>query len=295
MSLVKNKIYKAEMHSSIELGRALQRLLWKRPLEHGWFRFEFAVAYVLFLRAERSLASIRSLVRLGLPDDAMALVRVMVERIINAEYILVMGMEAAADYLGFLPFSAWRRYTSILTSNPSLAPAYTPEQIAELEAAHNKARDRLNLDGSAPKSRYGRGHDWTLVTLPTRADEVDRNLKAKGYKAQSRIMYDATYAKSAPYLHGAFLSIARSMELKGAQQHPTEEGMHNVEVGIRMRDKEPRLGLQALKLANAAAFQMQTFLAQMLQHKPSLEWSHGFAKEVLGTARSHAAHRVASD
>ena len=210
----------------------------------------------------------------------------MVERIVNAEYILVVGMEAAADYLGFLPFSAWRRYTSILISNPLLAPSYTPEQIAQLEAAHNAARDRSNDDGSVKKNRYGRGHDWTVLNLPGRADEVDRHLKAQAYKAHARMMYDATYAKSAPYLHGAFLSIARSLELKEAHQDPTEDGMSNVEVGIRVRDKEPRLGLQALKLANVAAFQMHTFLAQMLQHKPSLDWSLGFAKEAVKKSES---------
>ena len=86
MSLIKNEKYKAAMHDSVELGRGMQRLLWSKSLDHGTFGFEFAVSYVLFLRAERSLASIRVLVRHGLNDDAMALVRVMVEKIITAEY-----------------------------------------------------------------------------------------------------------------------------------------------------------------------------------------------------------------
>jgi hypothetical protein len=60
MSLIRNKAYSAAMHDSVELGRALQRILWSKSIDPGSFGFEFAVSYVLFLRAERSLASIRA-------------------------------------------------------------------------------------------------------------------------------------------------------------------------------------------------------------------------------------------
>ncbi len=60
--------------------------------------FEFAIAYVLLLRAERTHASIRTLARLRFGDDAFALVRVMVEKTINAEYILLKGTDVALDY-----------------------------------------------------------------------------------------------------------------------------------------------------------------------------------------------------
>jgi hypothetical protein len=57
--------------------------------------FESPVAHVLFLRAERTLPSIRTLARLRNVDEAFALVRVMVEKVLNAEYILLAGTDAA--------------------------------------------------------------------------------------------------------------------------------------------------------------------------------------------------------
>ena len=74
------------MRDCVELGRALQRALWaSESHDKGAFGLEYAVFFTLFLRAERSLASIRSFVRQGLVHDAMALVRVMVEKVITAE------------------------------------------------------------------------------------------------------------------------------------------------------------------------------------------------------------------
>jgi hypothetical protein len=281
MSLIRNKTYHAAMHNSVELGRALQRLLWSKSIEHGSFGFEFAVSYVLFLRVERSLASIRSLVRLGLTDDAMALVRVMVEKIITAEYILLVGMEPAMDFIQFLAFSEWRNYQELQATNPWLAPSYTAKQLRELEAAHDKAKTKVLPSGSV-KMRYGRGHDWTELSLAKRAEKVDLLLKERRFTASTRTMFDASYKKSAAYLHGSFASIARSIETQsGKDETLSDAELQSIEVGFRVRDKAPRLGVDALQTANAAAFQMLGFLAEVLQHKKSREWAYAFARKMV--------------
>jgi hypothetical protein len=164
------------MHDSVELGRALQRLLWTQPIDHRSFGFEFTVSYVLFLRAERTLASIRTLVRSGLMDDAMALVRVMVEKAITAEYILLVGMEPALDFIQFLAFSEWRDYQELQANSPKLARVYTTQQLKELEAAHDRAKTKISPNGSV-KMRYGRGHDWTEMLLSKRAEQINLVLK----------------------------------------------------------------------------------------------------------------------
>lgn len=78
---------KVESTAAQELGRKLQQLVWKDMKHMESTGLEFLIAYVLFLRAERTFASIRTLARLGMVDDAFALVRVMIDKIINAEYI----------------------------------------------------------------------------------------------------------------------------------------------------------------------------------------------------------------
>jgi hypothetical protein len=269
MSLIKNKNYSATMHDSLELGRALQRLLWLKSLDHGSFGFEFAISYVLFLRAERSLAAIRALVRHGLTDDAMALVRVMVEKIITAEYILLVGMEPAMDFIMFQVFSEWRSYQELKERNPVLAPSYTEAALKKLKAAHDKAKLSVMPDGST-KNRFGRGHDWTELSLLKRAERVDILLKDRGLTAAARMIYDASYKKSAQYLHSSFASIVRSMERRSTDQKTSSESeIRQLELDIVLRDSNVRVGVDALETANAAAFQMLGFLADVLKHKKS--------------------------
>jgi hypothetical protein len=291
MSLITNKTYPVTMHDSVELGRALQRLLWSRPIKHGSFGFEFAVSYVLFLRAERSLASVRTLVRSELTDDAMALVRVMVEKIITAEYILLVGMEAALDYVQYLPFSEWRNYEDLHARNPGLCPSYTPDQLKDLRTAHDKAKTKILPDGSV-KPRYGRGNDWTELSLSKRAKKVDLLLKERHFTGSTEILFDATYKKSAGYLHGSFASIGRSMETRtNGDQPPSDSELQNVEIGFRIRDKAPQLGIDALKGANAAAFQMLGFLSQVLEDKKSRDWASSFARKTMERSKARTVRK----
>jgi hypothetical protein len=90
-----------ELAAAQELGRKLQQLVWKDMKHFESTGFEFLIAYVLFLRAERTFSSIRTLARLGMVDDAFALVRVMIDKVINAEYILVAGTDTALDYMRY--------------------------------------------------------------------------------------------------------------------------------------------------------------------------------------------------
>ncbi|WP_254063762.1 DUF5677 domain-containing protein [Granulicella sp. S190] len=274
------------MHDSVELGRALQRLLWSRPIKTGSFGFEFAVSYVLFLRAERSLASIRTLVRSGLGDDAMALVRVMVEKIITAEYILLVGWEAASDYIQYLPFSEWRNYEDLRLRNPKLCHPYTPDQLKQLQSAHDTAKTKILPNGTS-KPRYGRGNDWTEISLSKRAKKVDQLLKERHFTGSTETLFDATYKKSAAYLHGSFASIGRSIETReNEDQPPSDAELQKIEVGLRIREKAPQIGLDALKAANLAAFQVLAFLSQVLEDKKSRDWASSYARKKMKRSKT---------
>jgi hypothetical protein len=148
-------------------------------------------------------------VRLGLFDDAMALVRVMVEKVITAEYILLMGEEPASDFVQYHAFSEWRTYQAIMQRNPKHAPDFTEEHLKKLKALHDEVKARVMADGSV-KSRYGRGHDWTELSLLKRAEKVDALLKERRVSALTCFIYDASYRKSSAYLHASAISIVRS-------------------------------------------------------------------------------------
>jgi hypothetical protein len=207
----------------------------------------------------------------------MALVRVMVEKIITAEYILLVGMEPAMDFIQFLAFSEWCSYQELKDRTPSLAPSYTEQQLKKLEAAHDKAKIKVMPDGSS-KNRYGRGHDWTELSLLKRAKKVDALLKERHLIAGTCFMFDASYKKSAEYLHSSFASIARSIERSGDKRKtPDGSGKVELDVDILIRDSGTRIGVDALKAANVAAFQMLAFLVDVLKHKKSRQWAMLFA------------------
>jgi hypothetical protein len=285
--LIEHNHNKDKMDRCLQLGRVLQRILWSKPFNSSsfGFGFEFAVFYVLFLRAERSLASIRALVRLGLVDDAMALVRVMVEKVITAEYILLMGTEPALDFIEFHAFSEWRTYQEIKQRSPELVPTFTEEHLKELKALHDQTKARVIADGSV-KNRYGRGHDWTELSLLKRAEKVDALLKERRVLALTCFIFDGSYRKSAAYLHASYDSIARSIDTSSGVRKPmSESGMTEIEVEISFRDSEPQVGLDALDAAEAVAFQMLMFVAGVFKNQKAEKWAKAFAQKITLHAR----------
>src|SRR5450631_4284986 len=133
----------AEMAASRKIGRKIQQILWKKMPTFGTDGFEFIIAFVLFLRAERTFASIRTLTRISRVDDAMALVRVMVEKVINAEFIYLSGTDTALDYIQYLAFRSWRDFEDLKNVSPELAPDYAAEVYNELKAASEKAKFKI--------------------------------------------------------------------------------------------------------------------------------------------------------
>src|ERR1035441_4757826 len=107
-----------ESDASRRLGRKLQRLLWHDMPMVKHTGVEFAISYLLFLRAERTFSSIRTLSRLQLVDDAFALVRVLVEKVINGEYLLLAGTEPALDFIRYYTFREWRDFEELQSISP---------------------------------------------------------------------------------------------------------------------------------------------------------------------------------
>ena len=91
----------------------------------------------------------------------------------------------------------------------------------------------------------------------------------------TRILYDATYQKSAAYLHGMWTSLARSFESELPDESGDEDekdGMVKMSVGIRIKDKDPNVAVEALKTANLAALTLILFVGRVFNKKNYLDW-----------------------
>lgn len=262
-----------ELAAARTIGRRLQNLLWKDVRHFGEGGFESAIAYVLFLRAERTFSSVRMLARVRHVDDAFALVRAMVEKVINAEYILLSGTDAALDYIQYSAFREWRDLEEFKGVNPDAAPKYTTEFLEQLRKAHDEAKTRTLSDGSK-RSRYGRGHDWIEIGLSKRAEFIDEALMkrfSRSFKS-TQILYHSTYKKSAAYLHGTWASLARSLELDQSNGGTNNGDTIEMSVGIRLKDKNPRIAVEALRTANLAAIATILFISKIFGKEKYLDW-----------------------
>jgi Family of unknown function (DUF5677) len=214
-SHVSNNISKIriQMTTSQAISRRLRRFLHREVREytrdHG---FELALALGLFFRAEATLVSIRTLVRQNQVDDAFSLVRGLVEKIINGAYILMVGWDAAADFMEHVGFRAWRDFKDLQKIDPALTKKYSEDFLKDLKAYHDRVESRTLPNGSK-KKRFGRGYDWNEVGLSDRARNVDQYIaRSLGKKthASTELLFKTAYRESAAYVHGTFLSIARS-------------------------------------------------------------------------------------
>lgn len=264
-----------ELNAARNIARKLQQLLWRDMRDFHWSGFEFAVAYLLFLRAERTFSSIRTLARLRMVDDAFALVRTMVEKIINAEYILLSDTETALDYVQYGAFRAWRDLEELNSIAPELAPKHSPEFLRELEMMHDRAKTRTLPDGSK-RSRFGRGHDWTELGLSKRAEFIDNVLSQKFSMKSARVtrmFYQKTFKKSAIYLHGMWNSVARSLEFR---KKAREDGEIDGEIGIRIKDTSSGVAADAVNSANLAAVSLILFVGKVFGKREYLDWVRNF-------------------
>ena len=253
-----------QMVASQDMSRRLRRLLHRAMREHtGDEGFEFVLALGLFFRALRTLGSVRTLVRRNQPDDAFALVRGLLEKIINGAYILMIGWDAAADFMHYNAFRAWRDFEDLRKIDPALTKKYSDEFLKDLKAYHDSVEYRT-LPNGRKKKRFGRGYDWTEIGLSERARIADEYIarslgREKGQ--WNEILFKTAYREGAAYIHGTFASVARSIKV--------EEIQEVLGVSFKTKDDDPRLALAALITANTAGLYLLFFLDNVvLKEKP---------------------------
>jgi hypothetical protein len=212
----------------------------------------------------------------------MAMVRVMVEKVINAEYIFLTGTDSALDYVRYGAFREWRDFEEIQRLTPELGPNYSTEFLTELRMAHLAAMTRT-LPNGATKSRFGRGTDWIDIGLSN--ELIKRRHKMREFNS-TRILYQTAYKKSAGYLHGLWISIARSLKSEKSAKNPDADGMVEMTLGIRTRDEDPGVASKAMNLANLAAATMIFFAARVFGRKDYLDWAASFTESYVKELKS---------
>ena len=123
------RLLKVEIAAARRLARKLKNILSGPGLASNPASIEYLVALMLFVSASRTLTSILALARLQKADDAFALARVMTEKVINAEYILLLGVEAANDYVAFHQLREWRDYQELKEISRAFVPRYSAKTL----------------------------------------------------------------------------------------------------------------------------------------------------------------------
>jgi ribosome-associated toxin RatA of RatAB toxin-antitoxin module len=148
-----------------------------------------ALSYKCFATAR----SIGSLCDQGFCDDALALLRVIVEGVINAVYILNSDDQVAEDYMDYPKFQAWCQLEQIRAVAPQLADYVSQEQQAEMQAQFQQVSSRYASN---------RTKEWTKDNIFERAKFIDANSQL------FQALMNVTWKDAAAYVH----STARSIE-----------------------------------------------------------------------------------
>ncbi len=167
------------------LMAALQR---ERPVLEGKGR---RVAYFMALKAMRSFQSILVLFENGLVQDALGLLRPMVETCVDAAYIFGDGSSTDARVDAFLRHMARSLSRLERTRERVLSELGEPsdEYLKQLEEGLAKL---------PPGTEKQRG--WTTVGLEDRIREVDKRLKDDGGRAAFRFLI-SVYGDACQVLH----------------------------------------------------------------------------------------------
>jgi hypothetical protein len=152
---------------------------------------------------------------------------------------------------------------------------------------------RTMPDGSL-KSRFGRGYDWSDISLSKRAEFVDDALKKrfsrKSFKS-TLALYHAIYKDSAAYLHGMLISVGRSIDYDSGSDRVMGDGRVEMTCNIRVKDKNPKIAVEALGAANLAAGAILLFVGKVFGLKSYPSWVLSFSsshREEMRTARNPA-------
>jgi len=187
---------------------------------------------IFFGLAHKSLhtfEAIRILCEHSLVDDAFALVRTLIEGIINATFVFFMNDATAKDYADFSDYHKWIQFRDFDEKVAREAESAVP--MAEVEEMKNKYE--------AVRMRYekNRNRDWHPDNLYKRASKVDAKF-GQDCK-EMRALVNSAWRMACQYVHGTAGSVLPRITVSG------------VSVDIR-RQFRPEEAASLLSISNRA-------------------------------------------
>lgn len=105
-------------------------------------KLKHSIFLALFYKSFATARAIRLLCDHSLYGDAFALLRVLVEGVINAIYILKSDDRTAQDYMAFPRFQAWHQFELICKVAPQLADYVPQQEQKDMKADFEQVRSR---------------------------------------------------------------------------------------------------------------------------------------------------------
>jgi hypothetical protein len=206
--------------------------------------------YAFFALADKSLATFEAIGILcehELVDDGFALIRVLVEGIINAAFVVYSDDQTAADYANFPYFRDWVEFKELEAVAPEITNSRPGPEVDEMRCNYEKV-----------EARY-RGHkaDWSDQNLFKRASTIDAAV-GHGYNVM-RTLVNLPWRKASTYVHGSAASIE-------ARVHHDDSGV----VIHRKYDSKEAAGV--LFMANMAVFSLLAIVDLRLGKNNEKQW-----------------------
>lgn len=141
--------------------------------------------------------SVQALVKLGMFEDASALVRVMYESAMIATFLArAADDQTVDDYSDYFMFRNWRDHELALQVNPQAANAFAPDVLAQMKAHFVEVQGRYDRN---------RGNNWTSLSAEAMALAADDNLPS-GFKV-FKDLYAAIYRQASAFVHSDVRAI----------------------------------------------------------------------------------------
>jgi len=245
---------RTEPQSELTLDFPHQVSISKRLLDHGRAIFEereipaerkdvifIALADKCFTTSNAILVLCES----AHVEDALCLLRVLIEAVITGGYLLISDPKVADDYADYPQYSNWKQFQALQATSPEISMDMTPEEIEEMQENHDRVKDRYD--------KY-RG-EWTADNIFKRAKKLD---EAAGLNVYRSLM-NVGWRKASAFVH----STAASLESK------ITADQLNVKI---QREVTPRDGAGVLYSSNMAMLALTALVDLRFGKKKVAQW-----------------------
>jgi hypothetical protein len=163
------------------------------------------IFFGLTLKNLHTFEAIRILCERSLVDDALALVRVLIEGIINAAVVLFGDDATANDYADFPDYKNWIDFQGLEKVAPEAVSTVPTAEVEEMKKRYEAVRLRYERNSM---------HNWHRDNLFERATKIDAQI-GQNYK-EMRVLVNSPWRMACQCVHGTAGSILSQITKSGS-------------------------------------------------------------------------------